>query len=138
VELAEGIRHFGTRVQEEDRQLPARALDYPLVLDYKIDQLGLQGTYEGMILVDWWFYCPAMPETLINATKDFREGKIDKATHRARIAERECLAIRTRANPMLTVISVSCARRLVRHPRSAVSTSPRPRVATVRSGPASR
>jgi hypothetical protein len=70
-----------------------------LVLDYKIDQLGRQGTYEGMILVDGSFFCPAMSESLINATKDFRDNKIDEATHRARIAERQRLAIRAKGQP---------------------------------------
>ena len=60
--------------------MPARSLGYQLVPDYRIDQLGLQGTHQGMILVDDSFYCPAMSEALINATKDFRDGKIDEAT----------------------------------------------------------
>ena len=94
-----------TQCKPEDFQLPARSLGYQLVLDYKIDQLGHQDTHQGMILVDGSFYCPAMPEPLINATKDLRDGKIDGAIHRARIAERKHFAIRARANPMPMVIS---------------------------------
>ena len=96
--LLAGDRAY-TQCKPEDFQLPAAALGYDLVLDYKIDQLGLQGTHQGMILVDGSFYCPAMPEALINATKDFRDGKIDEATHRARIAERQRLAIRAKSQP---------------------------------------
>ena len=40
-----------------------------------------------------------MSESLINATKDFRDGKIDEATHRARIAERQHFAIRAKSKP---------------------------------------
>ena len=96
--LLAGDRAY-TQCKPEDFQLPARSLGYQLVIDYKIDQLGLQGTHQGMILVDGSFYCPAMSEALINATKDLRDGKIDEATHRARIAERQRLAIRARRQP---------------------------------------
>jgi hypothetical protein len=96
--LLAGDRAY-TQCKPEDFQLPARSLGYQLVLDYKVDQLGLQGAHQGMILVDGSFYCPAMSESLINATKDFRDGKIDEATHRARIAERQRLAIRAKSQP---------------------------------------
>lgn len=95
--LLAGDRAY-TQCKPEDFQLPARSLGYQLVLDYKIDQLGLQGAHQGM-MVDGSFYCPAMSESLINATKDFRDGRIDEATHRARITERQRLAIRARSQP---------------------------------------
>jgi hypothetical protein len=41
-----------TQAKPEDFQLPARALGYELVLDYKVDQLGRQGNHEGMLQVD--------------------------------------------------------------------------------------
>ncbi|HEY5109687.1 MAG TPA: hypothetical protein VII96_08790, partial [Acidimicrobiales bacterium] len=96
--LLAGDRAY-TQCKPEDFQLPARSLGSQLVLDYKIDQLGLQGTHQGMIQVDGSFYCPAMSDALINATKDLRDGKIDEATHRARIAERQHLAIRAKSQP---------------------------------------
>ena len=80
-------------------QLPATALGYKPVFDYKIDQLGRQGSHEGMILVDGTYYCPSMPDPLITATKDFRDGTIDEATHQARITERKRFAIRARSHP---------------------------------------
>ena len=41
-----------SQAKAEDFQLPARALGYKVVLDYKIDQLGRQGSFAGMVLVD--------------------------------------------------------------------------------------
>jgi len=96
--LLAGDRAY-TQGKPEDFQLPARSLGYELVLDYKIDQLGRQRTHEGTILVDGSFYCPAMSESLINATKEFRDGKIDEAAHRDRIAERRHFAIRAKSKP---------------------------------------
>lgn len=80
-------------------QLPARALGYKLVLDYKIDQLGRQGSYEGMVLVDGSWFCPALPESLINATLDFRNNDIDEVTLTARIAERRNYQMRPKGRP---------------------------------------
>ena len=88
-----------TQAKAEDFQLPARALGYEPVLDYKVDQLGRQGSHAGMMLVDGSWYCPGMPETLINATKQFRKGVIDEVTHRARIEERRRYQIRTKGVP---------------------------------------
>lgn len=77
-----------TNAKPEDFQLPARALGYDPVLDYKIDQLGLQGSHEGMLLIEGGWYCPSIPKVLITATKDFREKVIDETTYRARLTER--------------------------------------------------
>ena len=96
--LLAGDRAY-TQCKPEDFQLPARSLGYQMVLDYEIDQLGLQGTHQGMIQVDGSFYCSAMSEPLMNATRDFLDGKIDEATHRARIAERRHFAIRAKSQP---------------------------------------
>ena len=52
-----------------------------------------------MIQVDGTWYCPGMPDSLINATKEFRKGMIDEATHRARIEERRRYQIRTKGLP---------------------------------------
>ena len=43
-------------------QLPARALGYRPVMDYRIDQLGIQANTGGAILVEGTWYCPALPE----------------------------------------------------------------------------
>jgi hypothetical protein len=70
-----------------------------LVLDYTKTQLGHQGSYEGMILVDGNWYCPGMPEKLVNATRDRLNKKIDEDTHRARLEERWKYAIVPKAGP---------------------------------------
>jgi hypothetical protein len=44
-------------------------------IDYKIDQLDVRGSCQGMVLVDGAWYCRAMSESLMNATKDFRDYK---------------------------------------------------------------
>jgi len=88
-----------SQAKPEHFQLPARALGYKPVLDYKIDQLGRQGSFAGMIQVDGGWYCPAMPEPLINATKDLRNKEIDEDIHRARIEERRNYEMRPRGRP---------------------------------------
>ena len=88
-----------SQAKAEDFQLPARALGYKVVFDYKIDQLGRQGSYAGMVLVDGTWYSPGIPESLINATLDLPEGLIDEATHAARIEERRNYQMRPKASP---------------------------------------
>lgn len=69
-------------------QLPARALGYQLCGDYRDDQLGLQGSHNGSNLVEGNWYCPSMPEPLVEATKQFRSKQIDEETYRQRISQR--------------------------------------------------
>jgi hypothetical protein len=88
-----------SQAKPEDFQLRARALGYKPVLDYKIDQLGRRGSHAGMAQVDGTWYCPAMPESLINATLDLRKGLIDEATHAARIEERRNYQMRPKGQP---------------------------------------
>jgi hypothetical protein len=88
-----------SQAKAEHFQLPARALGYMPVLDYKVDQLGRQGSYAGMVLVDGTWYSPGMPESLINATLELRKGVIDEATHAARIAERRNYQMRPKGRP---------------------------------------
>jgi hypothetical protein len=88
-----------TSAKAEDFQLPARALGYRVVLDYKIDQLGLQGEHQGMLLIEGAFYCPSIPDVLITATLDYRNGVIDEDTYSARLEERRNYLIATKARP---------------------------------------
>jgi hypothetical protein len=85
--------------KEEDFQLPAQALGYKAVYDYKIDQLGVKGAHEGFLLIEGAFYCPSIPQPLIDATLDFREGRIDEATYRTRLEERWNYLARPKAKP---------------------------------------
>lgn len=72
---------------------PVRTMGYQLVLDYKQQYRGVQGTHQGALLVDGSLACPAMPHVLAHATT----GLTDKAVRaidesgelRERIAARE-------------------------------------------------
>ena len=77
-----------TQVRPEHFHLPARALGYRVVMDYKETELGRQANSDGAVMVEGGFYCPAMPEDLVTASVDWRRGAIDTATHDARIAAR--------------------------------------------------
>ncbi|MEU4091068.1 hypothetical protein [Streptomyces sp. NPDC026673] len=69
--------------------MPVRALGYKPVYDYRVDQLGDQGGAQGSILVAGTWYCPSMPEPLIEATSDLHAGRIDRETWVAHIAARK-------------------------------------------------
>jgi hypothetical protein len=73
---------------EENLQIPARELGWKLVFDYKTTELGLQKHHAGAILVEGSWYCPSMPEVLINASKDYQDGRIGYDVYYARIDER--------------------------------------------------
>jgi hypothetical protein len=79
--------------------LPARAMGFELVIDYRVDQLGRQANSHGAVLVEGAWYCPAMPEVLVSATLDLRSGVIDAATYRQRIEARRAYALRRKSGP---------------------------------------
>jgi hypothetical protein len=80
-------------------QLPAQAFGYKAVYDYKIDQLGVKGAHEGFLIIEGAFYCPSMPQPLIDATLDYREGRIDEVTYRSRLQEHWKYLARPKAKP---------------------------------------
>jgi hypothetical protein len=96
--LLAGDRAYSS-AKPEDFQLPVRALGYQVVFDYKIDQLGIQGSYAGMLQIEGAWYCPAIPKVLIEATIDHRNGVIDEPTNRARLEERWRYLILPKAGP---------------------------------------
>ncbi|MFE9659050.1 hypothetical protein [Streptomyces sp. NPDC005955] len=49
-------------------QIPARRLGYRLALDYKAEDRGVQGSWQGAVLVDGSLACPHIPAALANAT----------------------------------------------------------------------
>ena len=69
-------------------QLPARALGYRPVMDYRIDQLGVQANTGGAILVEGTWYCPALPEPLITATTRLRDHAITRDLYGQQITAR--------------------------------------------------
>jgi hypothetical protein len=79
--------------------LPARALGFELVIDYRVDQLGRQANSHGAVLVEGTWYCPGMPEVLVTATIDLRRGAIDADVYRQRIGARRAYALRRKSGP---------------------------------------
>jgi hypothetical protein len=98
IALLAGDRAY-SNANPDDFQLPARALGYDLVLDYRDDQLGIQGSYEGFLFIEGAFYCPAMPQQLIQATIDYRNKRTDHATWQARLEARRAHQARPKGNP---------------------------------------
>jgi hypothetical protein len=77
-----------TQALPENFALPAKALGYRVVMDYKTADLGIQANSQGALLVDGSFYCPAMPGALVSAGADHRAGTIDEETRALRIKAR--------------------------------------------------
>jgi hypothetical protein len=77
-----------TQTLPEHFALPAKALGYKVVMDYKAADLGVQANSQGALLVDGSFYCPAMPAALVSASADHRAGTIDDKTRSQLIAAR--------------------------------------------------
>ncbi|MGI5286708.1 hypothetical protein ACQEVF_25680 [Nonomuraea polychroma] len=55
---------------------PARALGYQLVLDYKQDQRGLQGSAHGALLIDGTLACPLIPDRLATTTSSLDDAAV--------------------------------------------------------------
>lgn len=89
-----GDRAYLPGPKAEKLQLPARELGYTLCGDYRTDQLGVQGESRGALLIEGGWYCPSIPQPLIDATKDLRAGTIGEDTYTARIARRRQYAFR--------------------------------------------
>jgi hypothetical protein len=68
--------------------LPARALGYKPVMDYRDDQLGIQASTSGATLVEGTWYCPALPQSLITATTRLRDHAITRGLYDQQIAAR--------------------------------------------------
>jgi hypothetical protein len=79
-------------------QLPARALGFALLFDYRDDQLGVAAEHAGAVQVEGRWHCPHMPTGLVDATKDFRGERIDEQTWRQRLAARRAFELRPKAN----------------------------------------
>ena len=71
-----------------------QTLSYTIVGDYKINQLGRTNAYESMQLVEGTWYCPAMPQDLVDITTQFRQGLIDEDTYRDKLGARHRFAMR--------------------------------------------
>ncbi|MGQ4713573.1 hypothetical protein ACUN22_07805 [Streptomyces anulatus] len=83
----------------ETFHIPVRDLGYRPIWDYRIDQLGIQGSHAGALLIDGTWYCPNLPQPLTTATADLLTKKIDKHTWRARVDARASYRLRPKAAP---------------------------------------
>jgi hypothetical protein len=79
--------------------LPARALGYSPVMDYRADQLGIQASTGGALLVEGTWYCPALPEPLITATARLRDHAIDRGLYDQQIAARAPYQLKRKDGP---------------------------------------
>jgi len=80
-------------------QLPARALGYRPVMDYRIDQLGIQASTGGAILVEGSWYCPALPGPLITATTSLRDHAITRELYDQQITARCAYQLKRKDGP---------------------------------------
>ena len=79
--------------------LPARALGYKPVMDYRDDQLGIQANTGGAILVEGTWYCPALPGPLITATTRLRDHAIGRELYGRQIAARRPCQLHRKDGP---------------------------------------
>jgi hypothetical protein len=79
--------------------LPARAMGFSPVVDYRIDQLGRQVNSYGAVMVEGTWYCPSMPEVLVSVTRPTRQAHRRRClppAHRGARRLRPATQIRTR------------------------------------------
>jgi hypothetical protein len=79
--------------------LPARALGYRPVMDYRADQLGIQASTGGAILVEGTWYCPALPEPLITATASLRGHAVTRELYDQQITARAPYQLKRKDSP---------------------------------------
>lgn len=85
--------------QPEDFQLPVRALGYQPSYDYPASQLGIQASAYGALMIEGGWYCPSMPATLVEATSDLLNEKIEKETWILRRAARDQFELVPKGKP---------------------------------------
>jgi hypothetical protein len=88
-----------TQALPERFHLPARALGYSPVMDYRDDQLGIQANTGGAILIEGTWYCPALPEPLITATAGLRDHLITTELYDQQITARACYQLKRKDGP---------------------------------------
>jgi hypothetical protein len=79
--------------------LPARALGYQPVMDYRDNQLGIQANSSGALLVEGSWYCPALPGPLITATARLRDHAIDRELYNQQITARRPYQLKRKDGP---------------------------------------
>jgi hypothetical protein len=79
--------------------LPARALGYRPVMDYRDDQLGIQASAGGAILVEGTWYCPALPGPLVTATTRLRDHAITRDLYDQQVTARRPYQLKHKDGP---------------------------------------
>jgi hypothetical protein len=79
--------------------LPARALGYQPVMDYRAGQPGIQANSSGALLVEGSWHCPALPGPLITATTRLRDHAIDRELYDQQIAARTPYQLKRKEGP---------------------------------------
>jgi len=88
-----------TAALPERFHLPARALGYSPVMDYRADQLGIQASSQGALLVEGSWYCPALPEPLIAATAVLRDHATGRPAYDTQITARAAYRLKRKDGP---------------------------------------
>lgn len=88
-----------TNEKAEHFQLPARALGYSPVLDYRDDQLGQNGSYGGALQIEGRWYMPCIPQELVDATIEYRRGRIDEGRYHQQLESRRAYELRRKERP---------------------------------------
>jgi hypothetical protein len=107
--LSKQLRNFKGVVQQShgwnhqtvSSEFPARRVlpEQELASKPQDDQLGIQAFFGGLLQIEGEWYCPSIPEVLINATRDSRDNLIDEDTYRARLEERWSYRARAKGRP---------------------------------------
>ena len=88
-----------TQALPERFHLPARALGYSPVMDYRADQLGIQANTGGALLVEGTWYCPSLPEPLITATTRLRDHAITRELYDQQVTARAAYQLKRKDGP---------------------------------------
>jgi hypothetical protein len=94
-----GFDRAYTQALPERFHLPARALGYHPVMDYRDDQLGIQASTGGALLAEGTWYCPALPEPLITATTRLRSHAITPDLYNQQITARGPYQLKRKDGP---------------------------------------
>ena len=68
-------------------------------MDYRADQLGIQASTGGAILVEGSWYCPALPGPLITATTSLRDHAITREFYDQQITARRPYQLKRKDGP---------------------------------------
>lgn len=80
-------RAYTDQITEHFAQ-PVRTLGYQLILDYKQQHRGVQGTHQGALLFDGSLACPAMPHALAHATTGLNDKAVRDLADGTELSER--------------------------------------------------